>query len=104
MQFELTDANFKSEVLENPEPVLVDFFATWCSPCMMMMPIIEDIADYYTDINIARANISDVPEMVEKFGIRSVPTLIVFKKGEIAGRTTGYHSEDEIINFFKSVK
>lgn len=103
MEFELTASNFQAEVLDNPEPVLVDFFAPWCGPCMMLMPIIEDIADSDIGINVGRVNIDDDPELTEKYGVMSVPTLIVFKNGKPAAKLTGYHSEDEIINFVRSV-
>ena len=103
MEFELTTDNFTSQVLENEEIVLVDFFAIWCAPCMMLMPIIEDIADSDIGICVGRVNIDDEPELVEKYEIMSVPTLIVFKNGKAAARLTGYHSEDEIIRFIKSV-
>lgn len=103
MEFELTAGNFQAEVLDNPEPVLVDFFAPWCGPCMMLMPIIEDIADSDIGINVGRVNIDDAPELTEKYGVMSVPTLIVFKDGKPAAKLTGYHNEDEIINFVRSV-
>ncbi len=99
----MTASNFQAEVLDNPEPVLVDFFAPWCGPCMMLMPIIEDIADSDIGINVGRVNIDDDPELTEKYGVMSVPTLIVFKNGKPAAKLTGYHSEDEIINFVRSV-
>ncbi len=102
MEFELTAANFDEEVLQNSEPVLVDFFAVWCGPCMMLMPIIEDIADSDVGVCVGRVNIDDDPELTEKYSVMSVPTLILFKDGKPAGRLTGYHSEDEIMNFIKS--
>ena len=102
MEFELTSDNFTSSVLENSEPVLVDFFAVWCGPCMMLMPIIEDIADSDVGVCVGRVNIDDDPELTEKYGVMSVPTLILFKDGAPAGRLTGYHSEEEIMNFIHS--
>lgn len=102
MKFELTSENFESEVLQNDEPVLVDFFAVWCGPCMMLMPIIEDIADADVGVAVGRVNIDDDPELTEKYGVMSVPTLMLFKNGEPIGRLTGYHSEDEIMNFIRS--
>lgn len=102
MEFELTSENFQTEVLDSSEPVLVDFFAVWCMHCMMMMPIIEDIADEDM-FKVGRVNINDSPELVEKYEIMSVPTLMVFTDGKPAARISGYHTEDEIISFFKSV-
>lgn len=103
MEFELTAANFQSEVLENDELVLVDFFAPWCGPCMMLMPIIEDIADSDVGVCVGRVNIDDDPELTEQYEVLSVPTLIVFKNGKPAARLTGYHNEDEILRFIKSI-
>lgn len=102
MEFELTSENFESEVLQNDEPVLVDFFAVWCGSCMMLMPIIEDIADADVGVAVGRVNIDDDPELTEKYGVMSVPTLMLFKNGEPIGRLTGYHSEDEIMKFIRS--
>ncbi len=103
MEFELTEENFASEVLENEELVLVDFFAPWCGPCMMMMPIIEDICDSDPGFSVGRVNIDDDLELARRYGVMTVPTLIVFRDGEPAARLTGYHGEDEILNFVKSV-
>ncbi len=103
MEFELTAECFQSEVLENENTVLVDFFAPWCGPCMMMMPIIEDIADSDPGFDVGRVNIDDDLELAQQYGVMSVPTLIVFKGGKAAAKLTGYHSEDDILNFVRSV-
>ena len=102
MEFELTAENFQSEVLEREELVLVDFFAPWCGPCMMMMPIIEDICDSDPGFSVGRVNIDDDPELTEKYGVMSVPTLIVFKNGEARAKLTGYRSEEDILRFVRS--
>lgn len=102
MEFELTSENFESEVLQSEELVLVDFFAPWCGPCMMMMPIIEDICDSDPGFSVGRVNIDDDQELTEKYGVLTVPTLIVFKNGEPAASLTGYHGEEDILNFVKS--
>ena len=102
MEFELTSENFESEVLKNDELVLVDFFAPWCGPCMIMMPIIEDICDSDPGFSVGRVNIDDDPELAQKYGVMTVPTMIVFKNGEPAARLTGYHNEEDILNFVRS--
>lgn len=99
MDFEITDKNFERVVLNNTQPVLLDFFALWCGPCMMMMPIIEDIADSDVDVYVCRADIDDLPEICEKYEVRSVPTLILFNEGKPMARMTGYHTEEEIFSF-----
>ncbi|MBQ1389002.1 MAG: thioredoxin [Clostridia bacterium] len=99
MDFEITDKNFERVVLNNTQPVLLDFFALWCGPCMMMMPIIEDIADSDVGVYVCRADIDDLPEICEKYEVRSVPTLILFNEGKPMARMTGYHTEEEIFSF-----
>ncbi|MBQ1546003.1 MAG: thioredoxin fold domain-containing protein [Clostridia bacterium] len=101
MEFELTAENFSDEVL-NADKRIVDFFAPWCSPCMMMMPTIEYLYDDDV-LPIGRVNVEDDPGLAREYGVMSVPTLIVFKNGKAAARLGGYHSEEDIINFYRSV-
>lgn len=102
MEFELTAENFSDEVLGSGEKVMVDFFAPWCGPCMMMMPTIEYLYD--DDVMpVGRVNVDDDRELAEKYDVMTVPTLIVFKNGKAAARLSGYHSEEDIINFYRSV-
>lgn len=102
MEFELTAENFETEVLGNEELVLVDFFAPWCGPCMMMMPIVEDICDSDPGFCVGRVNIDDDPDIAQRYGVMTVPTLIVFKNGQPEARLTGYRGEEDILNFVKS--
>ena len=104
MEFELTSENFESQVLNNENTVLVDFFAVWCGPCMMMMPIIEDIADSDPEFDVGRVNVDDARDIAERYEVLTVPTLMVFKNGKPAARIAGYHSEEDIFNFVRSVK
>jgi thioredoxin 1 len=94
---ELTDATFDEIVLKSDKPVLVDFWASWCGPCRMVAPIVEAIAGRFEgQIEVGKVNVDDAPALATKYGIRSIPTLIIFKGGEAAERTVGVQTEDAL--------
>lgn len=93
----VNNANFKSMVLENPKPVLVDFYADWCGPCKMLAPLVEQVAAESNDYEVYKLNVDEAPELAANFGVMSIPTLIVFKNGEVAGRTVGVQSKQNIL-------
>ncbi len=92
-----TSENFQKEVLESSLPVLVDFNATWCPPCQALHPILEEIAEEGGDFKIVAVDIDDESELAEKYGVSSIPCLIVFDKGEEIDRKTGLQSKRRII-------
>lgn len=101
MEIELTAENFNEEVLESQLPVLVDFWATWCGPCRMMAPIVEEIAaEYDGKVTVGKVNVDDEPELANAFDIDSIPTLMVFKNGEVAGTLVGLRKKEDIVALF----
>ena len=93
-----TDANFETEVLQSDLPVLVDFTATWCGPCKQLAPIVEKVADEFQGkVKVGKLDIDDAPEMTKKYGVRSVPTVMVFRGGQKAVQNVGLTTRDKLV-------
>lgn len=88
--------NFQEEVMQSDKPVLIDFWASWCGPCRMVSPIIEELAKETTSAKIAKVNVDEEDELAEKFSVMSIPTLVVMKNGKIVNRVVGVRSKTEI--------
>lgn len=98
----LTKDNFEKEVNKSDKAVLIDFWATWCGPCKMIAPIIEEIAEEFSDeVKVCKVNIDDEPSLATKFGITSIPTLLVIKNGEVVKTSVGYIPKEKIIELFE---
>ena len=89
--------NFKHEVMDSEKPVLLDFWASWCAPCRMVVPIIEEIASERPDIKVGKINVDEQPELASEFGIMSIPTLVVMKNGKIVQQVSGARPKEAIL-------
>ena len=93
----LTKANFSTEVLQSPSPILVDFWAEWCGPCKSLAPILDELAEEYNGrVRIGKVNIDEFQELAAQYGIRSIPTLLLFKQGQVAEQLVGLRSKRDL--------
>ena len=97
----LNKDNFNEEVLSAKGTVLVDFWASWCGPCRMLAPVLEELAKDKPEVKVCKVNIDEEQALAERFGVMSIPTLIVFQGGEAAARTVGVQSKQTILNMLK---
>lgn len=100
----LTKDSYHNEVMETEKVVVIDFWATWCGPCKMMAPVVEEVAKDYPDVKVCKVNVDEEPELSNAFKIVSIPTIVVIKNGEIIDSVVGYRPKEDIEKIIKLVK
>ena len=95
----ITKDNFKQEVLESETPVLLDFWASWCGPCRMVSPVIDEIASEVSSVKVGKINVDEQPELAQSFKVMSIPTLVLMKEGKVSDTTMGAQPKAKILNF-----
>lgn len=94
----ITKNNFEEEVIKSDKPVLLDFWATWCGPCRMVSPTIEEVAKETTDLKVGKVNVDEQPELAKSFRVMSIPTLVVLKDGKVTNTAIGVQTKQSILN------
>ncbi len=97
----ITKDNFETEVMKSDSPVLIDFWASWCGPCKMMGPVVDQIAEENAGIKVGKINIDEQPELAQKYGVMSIPTLVLFQNGERKDTSVGLVPKESIEKMFK---
>ena len=97
MILKITKENFETEVLKSDKKVVLDFWATWCGPCKMIAPVLEEIANEKEDIKIGKVDVDTEGELAVRFGVMSIPTLVFFENGEETNRVIGFHTKAELL-------
>ena len=101
MVIKVTKENFESVVLKNEKPVMLDFYATWCGPCQMVSPIVDEIANENPQYTVCKIDVDEEMEIAGQFGIVSIPTVVCIKNGEVTGKVVGYVPKDKLLSIME---
>ena len=94
----ITKENFAQEVLQSEKPVLLDFWASWCGPCRMLSPIVDEVAEERGDVKVGKVNVDEQPELAAEFGVMSIPTLLVFEQGKLVRQAVGARPKASVLD------
>ena len=94
----ITKENFEQEVLQSAKPVLLDFWASWCGPCRMLSPVVDEVAEERTDVKVGKVNVDEQPELAGEFGVMSIPTLLVFDQGKLVRQAVGARPKASVLD------
>lgn len=97
----ITKNNFQQEVLNSDKPVLIDFWASWCGPCQMLLPTIDEIADENPDIKVGKINVDEEPDLARQFRVMTIPALFAFKNGEVVNKSVGVQPKQQLVEMVK---
>ncbi len=98
---QITKENFTTEVMNSAKPVLIDFWASWCGPCKMLSPVVDQIAEENADVKVCKINVDDQPELARQFQVMSIPTLLLFKDGKLVDQSVGVKPKAAIVNMIQ---